>query len=134
MSSPLTMEDLHHRKDEFMAMLGHELRNPLAAISNGVHLLRLQKNEGPTQQKARGIIERQVAQLTRLVDDLLEVARITTGRIHLQQERVALNGIVKNGIETVYTLISQRRHHPQRSPSPRNRSGFSPMVCGWSRW
>ena len=102
--------DLHHRKDEFLAMLGHELRNPLAAILNGVQLLRLQKNEGPTQQKARTIIERQVAQLTRLVDDLLEVARITTGRIHLQLERVALNGIARNGIETVYTLISERRH------------------------
>ncbi len=104
------LADLHRRKDEFLAMLGHELRNPLAAISNGAQLLRLQQNEGPTQQKARGIIERQVVQLTRLIDDLLEVARITTGRIHLQQEQVILNDVVKNGIETSYALISERKH------------------------
>ena len=104
------LADLHRRKDEFLAMLSHELRNPLAPISNAVQLLRLQKNEDQLQQQARTIIERQVGQLTRLVDDLLEVSRITSGRIHLQQERLALNGIVENGVETVRTLIGQRRH------------------------
>ncbi len=104
------LADLHRRKDEFLAMLSHELRNPLAPISNAVHLLRLRKNEDPIQQKAHSIIERQLAQLTRLVDDLMEVSRITTGRIHLKQERVALNGIVENGVETVRTLIGQCRH------------------------
>ena len=104
------LADLHRRKDEFLAMLSHELRSPLAPISNAVHLLRLRKNEDPLQQRARTIIERQLAQLTHLVDDLMEVSRITTGRIHLQQERVALNGIVENAVETVRTLIGQRRH------------------------
>lgn len=104
------LADLHRRKDEFLAMLSHELRNPLAPISNAVQLLRLQKNEDQLQQQARTIIERQVGQLTRLVDDLLEVSRVTTGRIHLHQEQVALNGIVTNGVETVRTLIGQRRH------------------------
>ena len=111
------LADLHRRKDEFIAMLGHELRNPLAAISNGVQLLSLQKNEGQLQQKARAIIERQVGQLTRLVDDLLEVARITTGRF-IFNKNVTLNGIVRNGIETVYTLISQRRHSLKVSIPP----------------
>jgi PAS domain S-box-containing protein len=104
------LADLQRRKDEFLAMLSHELRNPLAPILNAVQLLRLQKNEEPLQQQARTIIERQVGQLTRLVDDLLEVSRITSGKIHLQQERLALNGIVENGVETVRTLIGQRRH------------------------
>jgi len=104
------LADLHRRKDEFLAMLSHELRNPLAAISNAGQLLRLEKSEDKLQQKTRTIIERQVGQLTRLVDDLLEVSRITTGRIHLIQERIALNGIVANAVETVRPLIGQRRH------------------------
>ena len=106
----VALADLHRRKDEFLAMLSHELRNPLAPITNAVQLLRLQKNEDKLQHQARTIIERQVGQLTRLVDDLLEVSRITTGRIHLQQERIALNGIVERAVETVRPLIDQRRH------------------------
>ena len=95
------LEDLHRRKDEFLAMLSHELRNPLSPIASALQLLGLQKNEGRIQHQARTIIERQVGQLTRLIDDLLEVSRITTGRIHLQQDRVELNGIVENAVETV---------------------------------
>jgi PAS domain S-box-containing protein len=104
------LADLHRRKDEFLAMLGHELRNPLAPITNAVELLRLQKNKGKLQQQACAIIERQVGQLTRLVDDLLEVSRITTGKIHLQQERIALNGIVERAVETTRPLVDQRSH------------------------
>ena len=104
------LADLHRRKDEFLAMLSHELRNPLAPISNAVHLLRLQKNEDPIQGQARGIIERQVGQLTRLIDDLMEVSRIATGRIHLQEERVTVNGIVENAVETVRPLIEKHQH------------------------
>lgn len=112
------LADLDRRKDEFLAMLSHELRNPLAPISSAVQLLRLQKNEDQTQRKARTIIERQVGQLTRLVNDLLEVTRINTGRIQLQQQRVGLIGIVENGIETVRTLIGQRRHELKVSLPP----------------
>lgn len=106
----LALADLHRRKDEFLAMLGHELRNPLAPISNAVQLLRLQKNKDNRQQQAFTIIERQVGQLTRLVDDLLEVSRITTGKIHLQHERIALKGIVDRAVETTRPLMDQRRH------------------------
>ena len=84
-----------HRKDEFLAMLGHELRNPLAPILNAVQLLRLQRGESRLQQQARTIIERQVGQLVHLVDDLLEVSRISTGRIHLQREQIGHAGIVE---------------------------------------
>jgi PAS domain S-box-containing protein len=105
------LADLHRRKDEFLAMLSHEIRNPLAPISNAVQLLGLRKkNEDQLQQQARTIIERQVGQLTRLVDDLMEVSRITTGRIHLQKKQVAVGGIVTNALETVRPLIGQRRH------------------------
>ena len=112
------LADLHRRKDEFLAMLGHELRNPLAPITNAVQLLRLQKNKDKLQDKACTIIERQVGQLTRLVDDLLEVSRITTGKIRLQQERIALNGIIESAVETTRPLMDQRRHELTVSPAP----------------
>ena len=106
----IALEDLHRRKDEFLAMLSHELRNPLSPIASALQLLGLQKNEDQLQQKARTIIERQVGQLTRLIDDLLEVSRITTGRIHLQQERVTVSAIVEHAVETVRPLIVRHQH------------------------
>jgi len=112
------LADASRRKDEFLAMLSHELRNPLAAISNAGQLLGLQKNQDQLQRKTRSIIERQVGQLTRLVDDLLEVSRITTGKIHLVQERIDLNGIVANAVETVHPFIGQRRHSLKVSVPP----------------
>ena len=98
------------RKDEFLAMLSHELRNPLAPIANAVNLLRLQQNESPVQRQARTVIERQVGQLNHLVDDLLEVSRITTGRVQLRPERIAIGSVVERAVETAQPLISQRRH------------------------
>ena len=112
------LSDLHRRKDEFLAMLSHELRNPLAPISNAVHLLRLQKGENSIQQQAREIIERQVGQLSHLVDDLLEISRITTGRVQLRQERVAVSGIVERAVESVRPLIDQHKHELTVSLSP----------------
>jgi PAS domain S-box-containing protein len=105
------LSDLHRRKDEFLAMLSHELRSPLAPIANAVQLLGLQKaTENRIQQQARGIIERQMGQLQHLVNDLLEVSRITTGRVQLRLERVDVSGIVDVAVETVRPLIDQRRH------------------------
>ncbi len=112
-----SLEDLHRRKDEFLAMLSHELRNPLSPIASALQLLGLQKNEDRLQQQARTIIERQVGQLTRLIDDLLEVSRITTGRIHLQQESILLNRVVENAIETVRPLIDRHKHRLSLSMS-----------------
>ena len=104
------LADLDRRKDEFLAMLSHELRNPLASLSNATHLLRLQKNEDSIQQQARGLIERQVGQLKNLVDDLLEISRITTGRVQLRPEAMVLSGVVERALETVQPLIDQKRH------------------------
>ena len=104
------LADLDRRKDEFLAMLSHELRNPLAPISNAVHLLRLQKNEGPIQLRALGIIERQVAQLKNLIDDLLEVSRINTGRVRLRQERIVVGGVIERAVESTQAAIAQNRH------------------------
>lgn len=103
-----SLADLHRRKDEFLAMLSHELRNPLAPIANAVHMLRLQKDEDPIQHRARSMIERQVAQLTRLVDDLMEVSRITTGQVRLRNEIVVINGIIEAAVGTVAPLIEER--------------------------
>ena len=105
-----TLLDQDRRKDEFLAMLSHELRNPLAPILNALHLLRLQENEVPLQQKARVVIERQVGQLNRLVGELLEISRITTGRIQLAQERILVSGIVERAVETTQPLIAQHGH------------------------
>ena len=99
-------------------MLSHELRNPLAALSNAVQLLRLQKSEAPLQQQARNVIERQLGQLKHLVDDLLEVSRITSGRVQLRQERVSVGGIVERAVETAQPLIAQRRHELKVSLPP----------------
>ncbi|MES2789687.1 MAG: chemotaxis protein CheB [Planctomycetota bacterium] len=105
------LSELHRRKDEFLAMLSHELRSPLAPIANAVQLLGLQRgNETRIQQQARGIIERQLGQLQHLVDDLLEVSRITSGRVQLMQSRVAVSGIVNGAIETTRPLIEQYGH------------------------
>jgi PAS domain S-box-containing protein len=103
--------DLHRRKDEFLAMLSHELRNPLAPIMNAVQLLRHPGgSESPIQEQARAIIERQVGQLKALVDELLEVSRITTGRIRLHHENVDVRGVVDRAVESARPLIDQRRH------------------------
>ena len=111
------LADLDHRKDEFLAMLSHELRNPLAPILNAALLLRLHSNrnrlqgiENPILQQSAGIIERQVGQLARIVDELLEVSRITTGRIQLHLEPIAVGVVVENALATVRSLIDQRKH------------------------
>ena len=75
------LKEADRHKDEFLAMLAHELRNPLAPIRNAVHLMKMKAVPDPQLRLARDIIERQLAQLTRLVDDLLDVSRITRGKI-----------------------------------------------------
>jgi PAS domain S-box-containing protein len=111
------LADLDRRKDEFLAMLSHELRTPLAPILNAALLLRLHSNrnrlqgiENPVLQQSATIIERQVGQLARLVDELLEVSRITTGRIQLHKDRIAVGVVVENAVATARPLIDQRRH------------------------
>jgi len=104
------LAELHQRKDEFLAMLSHELRNPLSAIFSALQVLRLQGNENPIQQRAMSIMERQVGQLAHLVDDLLEVSRVITGRIQLQFERLDLRAIAEHAVASVRPLIERRKH------------------------
>jgi PAS domain S-box-containing protein len=97
-------------KDEFLAMLGHELRNPLAPIATAIELM---KNKDGAQALAveRGVIERQVRHLSRLVDDLLDVARITAGRIQLALEPLVLADLVARAVEMTRPLLDERQHH-----------------------
>ena len=104
------LESANCRKDEFLAMLGHELRNPLASILNGIHLLSYQKQDAPSSQKMQAMIERQACRMTRLVDDLQDVSRITHGRLRLQRERIDLREVVSNTIQTLESDIRQRNH------------------------
>jgi PAS domain S-box-containing protein len=95
-------------KDEFLAMLGHELRNPLAPIVTALQLMRLRADD--SAERERGIIERQVNHLTRLVDDLLDVSRIARGKVTLKRERVEIAEAVARAIEVASPLLEQRRH------------------------
>src|SRR5262245_49855821 len=95
------LSDADRRKNEFLAMLAHELRNPLAPISNATRALRLTDGEGPELREASAMLERQVGQMARLVDDLLDMSRITRGKIELRKERVELAPIVHQAVEAV---------------------------------
>ncbi len=103
-----TAEHANRAKDEFLAVLGHELRNPLAPIQTALQLMALR---GDAQTKERMILERQTGHLIRLVDDLLDVSRITRGKIDLEREQVELSSVVAEAIEMASPLIEQKRHH-----------------------
>jgi signal transduction histidine kinase len=104
------LQEANHRKDEFLAMLAHELRNPLAPIRTAVQLLRLKELTEPQRRRARDVIERQVEHLVNLINDLLDVSRITRGMITLQLEPVLLQAIVARAVETARPAIDAHRH------------------------
>ena len=101
--------DNDRRKDEFLAMLAHELRNPLAPIRNAAHTLGLLGNPDDRVQWVAGVIERQVGLMTRLVDDLLDVSRITSGKIALQREPVAIGAVIAQAVETARPPAESRK-------------------------
>ena len=103
------LAEAHRHKDEFLAMLGHELRNPLAPIKNAAHLLRL-RTADERSRWAGEVIERQVGQMSRLVDDLLDVSRITRGKVTLRKEVVELAAVIERAVEISRPLIEARRH------------------------
>lgn len=109
-ASEAALRQADRRKDEFLAMLGHELRNPLAPLRNAVQILQLAAPATGQIRWCSGVIERQVAQLTRLVDDLLDVARITRGLIHLQKKPIDLADVIRCAVETSLPLIESRHH------------------------
>jgi signal transduction histidine kinase len=104
------LKEADRHKDEFLAVLAHELRNPLAPIRNAVEIMRRSALTDPQLSWSRDVIERQVKHLTRLVDDLLDVSRITRGNINLSRESVAVSTIVARAIETIQPLIAEQRH------------------------
>jgi signal transduction histidine kinase len=114
-----SLEAADARKDEFLAMLSHELRNPLAAIHGAVTVMEQKMLPDPQLVWAREVLGRQTAHLTRLIEDLLDVSRITRGKVTLQKEPVELRSVVAHAIETTRVLIESRRHRltvnlPQR--------------------
>jgi signal transduction histidine kinase len=104
------LKEADRQKDAFLATLAHELRNPLAAVSNAVQLMRAKDVTDPRLCFSRDVIERQVAQLTRLVDDLLDVSRITTGKITLTHEPLAVTELIAQAVETVEAVMREREH------------------------
>jgi signal transduction histidine kinase/ActR/RegA family two-component response regulator len=98
------------RKDEFLATLAHELRNPLAPVRNAIHILRARLPPTPELQWARDVIDRQVTQMARLIDDLMDVSRITRGTFELRRERVSLVEVVRLAVETSRPGIDASGH------------------------
>ena len=101
---------MDQRKDEFLATLAHELRNPLAPIRNSLQILRLSGDAGPAAKRVHEMMERQVNHMVRLVDDLLEVSRITRGKIELRKERIDLAAVLRSAVETSRPLIDAGLH------------------------
>jgi signal transduction histidine kinase/CheY-like chemotaxis protein len=104
-----SLEEANRTKDEFLAMLGHELRNPLSPIVTALHLMKLRGD--PSTQPEQRVIERQVEHLVRLVDDLLDVAKITRGKVELRRELLETSAIVVKAVEVASFLLEQREHH-----------------------
>jgi signal transduction histidine kinase/CheY-like chemotaxis protein len=104
------LREADRRKDEFLATLAHELRNPLAPLRNALEILRIAESNPAMTQKARDIMERQLSQMVRLVDDLLDVSRITTGRLAIRKSAIELQSVVRDAVETVRPFIEARGH------------------------
>ncbi|HYF48720.1 MAG TPA: ATP-binding protein [Planctomycetota bacterium] len=98
------------RRDEFLAMLAHELRNPLAPIRNATHVMKALKIDDPLFVKTRALIEKQVVHITRMVNDLLDVSRLELGKVELQRQRFSLNSAVSSAVEACGEAIRSRRH------------------------
>ena len=104
------LRDTDRRKDEFLATLAHELRNPLAPVRNALQILKMPRVDAETVERSREMMERQVHHLVRLVDDLLDVSRVMRGKIELRRERVELATVVARAVETVQPLVDGQGH------------------------
>jgi PAS domain S-box-containing protein len=113
MSERRRLEELERssrRMNEFLAMLAHELRNPLAPIRNAVTIMQLETLASPVLRNCRDVIDRQLTHITRLVDDLLDIGRLSTGKIKLRKELLRLTDVVGRSTEIARPLVSARRH------------------------
>ena len=104
------VSDADQRKDVFLATLAHELRNPLTPIRNAMHVIRLAGDNRAAVAQTRGLIERQLSQLVRLVDDLLDVSRISRSKIELRKQRIELQAVVRQAVETSSALLDHYGH------------------------
>lgn len=104
------LHDADRRKDEFLATLAHELRNPLAPIRNAIHILKMPSVDRPTVTQTVDMMERQASQLTRLVDDLMDVSRVMRGKIELRLKTVDLAEVIQQAVETATPLVSAKHH------------------------
>ncbi len=114
------LKDANRRKDEFLATLAHELRNPLAPLRNGLQIIRLASGDQATVELAGAMMERQLEQLVHLVDDLLDLSRISLGMIVLRKEHIELAKVVQQAVETSRPLVDSRAHKlfVYQSPEP----------------
>ena len=127
------LRDSDQRKDEFLATLAHELRNPLSPIRNALQILKMPRLDAATVERSREMMERQVQHLVRLVDDLLDVSRVMRGKIELRKEWVELATVVARAVETVQPLIGSQGHELIVVLPPRIAAAWKPIPCGWLR-
>ena len=118
LAAEAALKEADRRKDEFLATLSHELRNPLAPIRSGLHVLRMSGGADAVTERVYGMMERQVNHLVRLVDDLLEISRITRGKIDLRLEDVSVAAVVRSAIDTSRPLIEAAEHQLSVSIAP----------------
>ena len=111
------------RKNEFLATLAHELRNPLAPLRNGLHIAKAESKPGSPLQRTIEMMDRQLSHLVHLVNDLMDVGRISTGKIELRQERVNLREVLAASVEACRSAIDERWPHPGRG------AGHRGAVC-----
>ena len=102
------LSEADHRKDEFLATLAHELRNPLAPIRNGLQIMRIASHDPTTMARSQDMIERQIEHLVRLVDDLMDISRISRGTITLRAERLDLASVLRHAVDTSRPLIDEK--------------------------
>ncbi|WP_334187734.1 ATP-binding protein [Noviherbaspirillum sp.] len=121
----LALRETHRRKDEFLAMLAHELRNPLAPISAAANLLRMRTLDPERIAMTSEVIGRQVAHMTNLIDDLLDVSRVTRGLVTLDTEEVSLNDILTDAVEQAMPLVRAKGQHISLKLAPE-----ATLVCG----
>jgi signal transduction histidine kinase len=113
------LKDAARRKDEFISILAHELRNPLAAMQSGAELLKVDPLQEARTRWARELFNRQLKHLRRLIDDLLDVSRITSGRVQLKRERLPLDTVIAHSLDAVRPLLDERRHSLSVSLPPK---------------
>ncbi|MGV3483653.1 MAG: ATP-binding protein, partial [Planctomycetaceae bacterium] len=104
------LQEEDRRKDEFLATLAHELRNPLAPIRTGLQLMSLAKDSIDVVEQTRGMMERQLGQMIHIIDDLLDVSRISRGKLELRKERIELAAVIESALETCDPMLKQSRH------------------------